>query len=286
MRVALTGATGLFGHGLAAAFRTRHEVFPFTHAEVDITDGEAVAAALERVQADLVVHAAAIPDLDICEAEPARAFLVNYHGTRHVVEAARRLGAGVAHISTDSVFDGKKLAPYVESDEPRPLTVYGRTKLRAEQAVESWPRHWIFRVSVLFGPGKINFVEKGIRKVAAGGEYQVASDQVGSATHTVDAGMKIMEVVESAPCGLYHLSNQGVCSRYELARRAVELAGLDPAQVVGVPDALMGRRAPRVKYAVMEMGALKRAGINLPRPWQEALAEYVAALKPSLVGLG
>ncbi len=275
MRVAITGAAGLFGHGLVAAFSTRHEVVPLTRTDADITNAEAVLAVLERVRPDLVVHPAGIPDLDICEADPARGFLVNYQGTRNVVEAARRVGAGIAHISTDAVFDGKKLVPYLETDEPRPLTVYGQTKLQAEQAVKAWAKHWIFRVPVLFGPGKTNFVEKGLRKIASGGEYVVASDQLGCATHTVDAGMKIMEVVERGPCGLYHLSNQGSCSRFELARQAAQLAGLDPEKVVGVPDAMLRRRAPRLKYAVMEMGALRQAGFALPRPWQESLADYV-----------
>jgi len=102
---------------------------------------------------------------------------------------------------------------------------------------------------------------------------------LGTATHTVDAGLKIMEVVEARRYGLYHLANQGACTRFELACAAVELAGLDPAKVVGVPDALMQRRAPRLKYAVMEMDALRRGGFALPRPWQEALADYVPAVK-------
>lgn len=275
MRVAITGAAGLFGQGLVAAFSTRHEVVPLTRTDADITNAEAVLAVLERVRPELVVHPAGIPDLDICEADPARGFLVNYEGTRNVVEAARRVGAGIAHISTDAVFDGKKLSPYLETDEPRPLTVYGKTKLQAEQAVKTWAKHWIFRVPVLFGPGKTNFVEKGLRKIVSGGEYVVGNDQWGCATHTVDAGMKIMEVVEKGPCGLYHLSNQGSCSRFELARLAAQLAGLDPEKVVGVPDAMLRRRTPRLKYAVMEMGALRQAGFALPRPWQESLADYV-----------
>jgi dTDP-4-dehydrorhamnose reductase len=278
MRVAITGAAGLLGQGLVAAFSTRHEVVPLTRADADITKAEAVLALMERVRPDLVVHPAGIPDLDICDADPALGFLVNYQGTRNVVEAARRVGAGIAHISTDAVFDGKKLAPYLETDEPRPLTVYGQTKLQAEQAVKTWAKHWIFRVPVLFGPGKTNFVEKGLRKIASGGEYVVASDQLGCATHTVDAGMKIMEVAERGPGGLYHLSNQGSCSRFELACLAARLAGLDPGKVVGVPDAMLRRRAPRLKYAVMEMGALRQAGFALPRPWQESLAEYVSTI--------
>lgn len=264
---------------MVEAFRTRHEVFPLTHAEADITNPESLEAAFERIRPDLIVHPAGIPDLDICDAEPERARLVNVRGTENVVEAARRVGAGLAHISTDAVFDGKKSTPYRETDATGPLTVYGATKLQAEQAAATLPRHWIFRVSVLFGPGKTNFIEKGLRKIAAGEQYRVASDQVGSATHTVDAGMKIMEVVERGPAGIYHLSNQGACSRLELALRAAELAGLDAGKVVGVPDAQMGRRAPRLKYSVMEMDALRHAGLVLPRPWPEALADYVRSLR-------
>jgi dTDP-4-dehydrorhamnose reductase len=279
MRVAITGAAGLFGHGLVAAFSTRHQVFPLTRAEADITDAEAIRAVLERIRPDLIVHPAGIPDIDICEADPALAFRVNYQGTCNVADAARRVGAGLAHISTDAVFDGGKVTPYVETDPTAPITVYGRTKLQAEQAVQTLKGYWIFRVSVLFGPGKINFVEKGLRKVAAGEEYKVASDQLGCATHTLDAGLKIMEVAEAGRFGLYHLANQGACARFELARAAAEMAGLDPAKVIGVPDALMQRRAPRLKYAVMEMAALRRAGMALPRPWQEALADYVHTVK-------
>jgi dTDP-4-dehydrorhamnose reductase len=279
MRVAITGAAGLFGRGLAAAFSTRHQVFPLTHADADITDAESIGAALDRVHPDLVVHSAAIPDLDICEADPAKALRVNYQGTCNVADAVRRLGAGLAHISTDAVFGGRKAAPYVETDPTAPITVYGRTKVQAEEAVKNLERYWIFRVSVLFGPGKINFVEKGLRKLAAGEEYKVASDQLGCATHTVDAGLKIMEVAESGRCGLYHLANQGACTRFELARAAAKLAGLDAEKVIGVPDALMQRRAPRLKYSVMDMEALRHAGFSLPRPWEEALADYVHTLE-------
>jgi len=225
-----------------------------------------------------VVHPAGIPDLDIADADPARAHLVNVEGTRHVVESARAVGAAVVYISTDAVFNGQSTRPYVESDPPDPITVYGRTKLAGETITQALPHHWIFRVPVLFGPGKTNFIEKGLRKIVAGEDYIVASDQMGCSTYTVDAGYKIMEVVEARRYGLYHLANQGACTRFELARRAAELAGLDPGKVVGVPSAEMGRRAPRLKYAVMEMAALKAAGFSLPRPWTEAVANYLHTL--------
>jgi dTDP-4-dehydrorhamnose reductase len=278
MRIAITGAAGLFGHGLVAAFSSRHSVIPLTRADADITDGEAVRVLLEQIRPEVVVHPAGIPDLDIADADPARAHLVNVEGTRHVVESARAVGAAVVYISTDAVFNGQGTRPYVESDPPDPVTVYGRTKLAGETVTQALPEHWIFRVPVLFGPGKTNFIEKGLRKITAGEEYVVAVDQMGCATYTVDAGHKIMEVVEARRYGLYHLANQGTCTRFELARRAAELAGLDANKVVGVPSAQMGRRAPRLKYAVMEMAALRAAGFSLPRPWPEALADYLRTI--------
>lgn len=279
MVIVVTGAAGLFGHGLVRAFGAHHKVIGLTHQGVDITSAEDVRAAFKKIRPEVVVHPAGIPDIDVCEADPARGFLVNFHGTRHVVEAARGVGAAAAFISTDAVFDGKGHTPYTESDPAVPPTVYGRTKLRAEKLVLNDPGNFAFRVSALFGPGKTNFVQKVLSSIRNGREAVVASDQLGSATYTIDAAQKIMEVVEARRPGLYHLSNQGPCTRYDLAKRAAELAGLDARKVIGKPSDHMGRRAARLKYAVMEMGALKQAGFELPRPWQEALAEYILDLQ-------
>ncbi len=267
------------GYGLAEVFAERHTVSPLTREDADLTVRPAVFRIFDRIRPDLVIHSAAIPDLDTCEAEPARAFLVNVHGTRFVAEAAQAVGAAVAYISSDAVFSGLKNTPYTESDPPIPPTVYGRTKLRGEKIVAEMPGHYIFRVSVLFGPGKTNFIEKGLRQIEAGENYAVARDQLGGATYTLDAGRAIMSVVEARRFGLYHLANQGACTRYELARAAVELAGLEATKVIGKPASQMARRAVRLKYAVMEMRALREAGIALPRHWKEALANYVSRLR-------
>ncbi len=278
MKVAITGAEGLFGHGLAQVFRERHGVVALTRAEADITDAARVRAALDRCRPDVVIHAAAIPDLDVCEENPAWAELVNVEGTRNVVEAARSAGAGVAYISTDAVFDGRKNSPYLETDAVNPPTVYGRTKAAAERVVMGLPRHWILRVSVLFGPGKTNFVEKGLRKLAAGEKYIVAADQTGSATYTLDAARTIEQFMAAGAFGLFHLSNEGTCTRYELARRAAEFAGFDPGLVIGKPMAEMPRPAQRLRYSVMAMEGLRRVGITPPRPWQAALEDYLFSL--------
>lgn len=275
MRIAITGAGGLLGYGLVEVLTPRHVVFPLNHAECDITNPEAVRAVLKTIQPDAVIHTAAIPDPDMCEMDPTRAQLVNVEGTRNVVNAAREVHAAVAHISTDSVFDGAKRAPYVESDPTHGLSVYARTKEAGEKIVRNDPQHWIFRIPILFGPGKINFIEKGLLRIAKGEEYVVASDQLGCAACTLDVARTMLEVIEANRYGTFHVSNKGSCNRLELARRAALLASLDPAKVVGKPLNKMNRPAKRLEYSVMEMQALKQGGFVLPRPWEEALAEYI-----------
>lgn len=285
MRVLITGAAGLFGHGLARVLAERHEVAAVTRAEADITDASLVRACLRMRRPQVVIHAAAIPDLDACEEDPAKARCVNVEGTRNIAEAARAERAAVALISTDAVFDGRKNAPYTEDDPVNPPTVYGRTKVDAERIVADLPAHWIVRVSVLFGPrppgnNKPDFVESGLQRLAAGQEYIVAADQMGSALYTLDGARAIEQLIMAGAFGLYHVANQGPCTRFDLARRAAAIAGLAPRLVVGKPMAEMGRRAQRLPYSVMALDKLARAGVPPPRPWPEALADYIASLRP------
>jgi dTDP-4-dehydrorhamnose reductase len=275
MKVAITGANGLFGCGLVRVIGAKHTVYSMTRATADLTDIDAVRRALIAEKPDALVHTAGIPDPDLCESEPERAFANNVVATRNVVAVARELSFPVAHISTDAVFDGSASTPRIETDPVGPISVYGKTKLLAEEAILGLEQHWIFRVSVLFGPGKDNFVEKGFRGLRHGDTYMVAADQQGTATYTLDAASKILEVMESGHYGLFHLCNQGACSRLELARHAAELAHLPAENILGKPMAEMKRKAPRTKYSVMEMKALADAGIAAPRHWKEALAEYV-----------
>lgn len=283
MRIVVTAANGLFGSGIVKVLRGQHDLVPLTRADADITNQNEIRATLHRVNPDVVIHTAANPDPDYCQLHPEEARGVNVGGTKNVVAAAKEFGFALAFISTDAVFDGAKSTPYVETDPPHPISVYGETKLAAEGEVRQLERHWIFRVSVLFGPGrdsggspgKLNFIEKGLRKIANGESYVVASDQVGSATYTLDAAQSMQQVIESQRYGLYHLSNQGSCSRIELAQRAAQLAGFDPSLVKGLPLDQMGRPGPRPKYAVMQMQAVREAGFTLPRPWEKALTEYV-----------
>jgi dTDP-4-dehydrorhamnose reductase len=280
MKIAITGGNGLFGHGLVQILGRSHDAAPLTRADADLTRLSDVRRVLLGIRPDVVIHTAAVPDLDISETHPDYAFQGNVAATQNIVNVAEELDAPVAHISTDAVFDGSTHAPRTESDPTNPISVYGKTKLLAEQTVMQLKRYWIFRVSVLFGPGKANFVSKGLQALRAGHTYTVAADQIGSATYTLDAASKILEVIESGHHGLFHLCNTGVCSRLELMQQAAIFAGLSTNNIVGKPRAEMGRPGPRPKYVVLEMRALKMAGISPPRDWKNALAEYISAYSP------
>jgi dTDP-4-dehydrorhamnose reductase len=275
MKVAITGANGLFGHALVWVIGGAHHALPLTRADADLTRLPDVRRVLLAARPDAIVHAAAAPDPDACEANPEYAFQTNVVATENVVQVAKELAIPVAQISTDAVFDGMADSPRTESDPTHPLSVYGETKLLAERAVMQLERYWIFRVSVLFGPGKVNFISKGLQALRSGNSCVVAADQIGTATYTLDAAQKILEVMEKEKFGLFHLSNSGACSRFDLMQQAAILAGLPTDLLIAKPLSEMGRLAPRPKYAVMEMKALKMAGIAPPRTWQASLAEYI-----------
>jgi len=279
VKIVVTGAAGLFGRGLMQVFGEKHTTVGLTHQDGDITDAQQMRELLTRLRPDVVVNSAAMPDIDDCQQNPEKAYQVNTVAARELVGIARDLGVDFAQISTDAVFDGTKGRPYVEGDEVNPPSVYGRTKAEAEAEVRRYDRHWIFRVSVLFGPGKANFVNKGLCKLMGKVPYEVAADQLGTATYTIDAAETMLKVFASGKHGLFHLCNRGACTRYELARRAAELAGLDPSLVIGKPMDAMRRPGPRLKYSVMDMKALRDAGIEEPRAWEEGLSAYVAGLK-------
>jgi len=279
MKLLVTGAAGLFGRGLVQVFGEQHNVIGITRQDGDITDAKRMRELLLQHRPEIVVHTAAMPDIDDCELNPEKAYRVNTEATRSLIESAKEIGASFAQVSTDAVFDGSKLKPYVESDPVNPPSVYGRTKVEAEEAVRRHDHHWIFRVSVLFGPGKANFVNKGLCKLMGKEQYPVAADQLGSATYTLDAARTMLDVFASRKFGTYHLCNRGACTRYDLAIRAAELARLDPSGVVGKPMDEMKRPGPRLKYSVMDMKALRDAGISEPRSWEDALVDYVSTMK-------
>jgi dTDP-4-dehydrorhamnose reductase len=252
----ITGAGGQLGAALREAFP---EADARTRAELDVTQPFAV-------ETDLVLHGAAWTDVDGAEADPAGAELANVDGTRNVAA----LDAPVVYYSTDYVFDGSKREPYVESDEPRPLSVYGRTKLEGEREVREG---WIVRSSWLFGWTGTNFVRTMLRLGEERDEVSVVADQTGSPTYVGHLAEATRELIE-LPQGVWHVAAEGECTWAEFARAIFEEAGLD-CRVREITTEELGRPAPRPAYSVLR--SEREVAPRLPH-WREGLRACLARL--------
>jgi dTDP-4-dehydrorhamnose reductase len=196
-----------------------------------------------------------------------------------VALAARACDAALVHLSTDYVFDGAKLEPYLEEDTTAPLGVYGTTKLAAEEHVRRHaPRAWIVRTSWLFGPGGRNFVSTIAALLRERDAIRVVDDQIGAPTYTLDLARSLRLLVErAAPPGLYHVTNSGACSWYEFARTIRERLG-SGGRVLPCTTAEYLRPARRPANSRLEMAHWRAAGLPVPRPWPAALDDYLARL--------
>jgi dTDP-4-dehydrorhamnose reductase len=280
MRVLITGAAGQVGTELVAAFEApgHHEVIACDRSALDVADRDSVLAAITSTRPDAVVHPAAWTAVDACEGDPDRAFLVNALGTRHVAEAARRVGAHVTYVSTDYVFDGTKADPYVEWGPTGPRSVYGASKLAGERELD--PGSTIVRTSWVCGFHGPNMVKTILRLAGEHDTLSFVDDQRGHPTFADDlAGMLRRLVVDRRP-GLFHVTNQGAVSWYEFAREVLAAAGLDPERVhpVATADLQPPRPAPRPANSVLDNAALRLSGVALLDDFRVPLARLVGQL--------
>jgi len=274
----VTGAGGQ----LATAFTRvlEGDVFLSREDTLDIRDTDAVRAAVHAFAPDVLLHTAAYTNVDGAEADPALAEAVNVLGTRNVVQAVRGTHTVVVYFSTDYVFDGTKDSPYVETDTPRPLSVYGRTKLAGELEVLSWAHGMVVRTSWLFSDTGHNFVKTILGaardKAGTGEPLRVVDDQIGSPTYAGHLTAAVDEALRlGVGPGLYHLAGGGYCSWCELAREVVALAGLSvPVEPISTAEA--GRPAPRPAFSAL---ASERPIPRLPS-WEDGVAEAVDRLIP------
>ncbi len=272
MRVLLTGGTGMLGQAIREVWGPRHEVIAPTRSELDLAQPPQIFEAVARIRPAVILHAAAIADVDRCEVEPDLAFRVNTLGTACLAAAAHEVGAALIFISTDYVFDGAKGAPYTEFDPPNPLNVYGRSKWLAEEYVRTLcPRHFIVRTAWLFAPWGRHFVSQTIERIQRG-EPVGGIAQTSSPTFVVDLAHALLRLLEIPAYGIYHIVNHGATSRYEMARVILAMLGRNPEEAVRL-SAVSGRRAPRPDRTPLRNYVLELQGRDPMRPWTEALAE-------------
>jgi dTDP-4-dehydrorhamnose reductase len=279
MRVLITGGKGQLGRELQRTLRLqsdRPEFLALDLPELDVTDADAVERAIGQARPDLVIHAAALTDTSLCEEDPDLATRVNGQGALHVAEACRRVDAAMVYVSTNEVFDGARREPYGESDEPRPVNAYGRSKLEGERLVQgTLPRHYVVRTAWLYAEGGSNFPAKVLRLAEGRRELSMVTDEVATPTWARDLAPAIIRLAAQPAYGTYHLTNAGYCSRYEWAAEVLRLAGPPWADVTLRPitSAEFSGGPPKPPFSALRNEAAARLGITL-RPWEAALGEY------------
>jgi dTDP-4-dehydrorhamnose reductase len=282
MKIIITGAGGLVGARLARHLGANHQVLPLGRRDLDITDREAVFQIIFRERPELIINCAVL-GVDECEREPALAHAINTEGPRTLAEAAAGVSAEFLHFSTNYVFDGarEKQSPYTNDDEPRPVNVYGETKLAGERAVRAASsRSFIVRTSWVYGAGKDSFLGTVHRHLLAGERVRAITDVWANTTHVADLAARTEEIFERHHYATYHVVNGGVCSYAEFAREAARLVGVADAEVneliEHVEEASVRRLARRPRYTPLRCLASEALGLAPRRDWPTALAEYVA----------
>ena len=292
MKIVLVGKGGQVGRELVGSLAAMGEVAAFDRAAADLEQPDELSALLRREQPDVIVNAAAYTAVDKAESEPDRARLVNATAVGTMAQVAADLGAALVHYSTDYVFDGTKAGRYVETDEPRPLSVYGVTKLEGERAVAaSGCRHWVFRTTWVYAAHGHNFVRTMLRLGRERDELRVVDDQFGAPT----AARLIAEVTAacigrlaagSPPAtGVYHLAPHGETTWCRFARTILAAARergaslrCSPENVVGIGTADYPLPARRPANSRLDTTKLETAlNIRLPE-WQDDVPAVVAAL--------
>jgi dTDP-4-dehydrorhamnose reductase len=272
LKILLTGRGGQVGLELEQRLPRLGELVVTGPEELDLADAASMRRALRDIKPALIVNAAAHTAVDRAESEPELALRINGEAPGVLAEEARRLGARLVHYSTDYVFDGSKRTPYVEDDAPRPLGVYGRTKLEGEKRVRaSGCRHLILRTAWVYGRGR-NFMAAVLERARSGAALRVVNDQFGAPTWAADLADATVRMLELE--GTYHVTAAGQTNWFEVAQQLLKLSGLS-ARIQGVTTEEYGAKAPRPRYSVLDNGKLRAAGIEPIGDWRQRLALYL-----------
>jgi dTDP-4-dehydrorhamnose reductase len=277
MRLVVTGAGGDLGRAFLAHVPAHHDVHAFDRDALDVGDHDAVRQVVEPLRADAILNFAAFTRVDQNETDQARAFRDNALGPQHLALAARVSGAVLLHVSTDYVFDGEKGAPYNETDEPAPLSVYGRAKLAGERFVRQIaPEAFVVRVGHVYGGGN-DYLSRTVRRLAAGEMVGGLADRRGSPTFVGHLAERILPLVLTRRYGLYHLGGPQPASWFEVLTRVQELTGWAGA-VEPQRAADLGLPAPRPVNSALTSVYTAHLAVDPMPSLEEGLKDFLAAL--------
>ncbi|WP_278714352.1 dTDP-4-dehydrorhamnose reductase [Alistipes finegoldii] len=285
LNILITGANGQLGRSLQRLGCVSPHNYLFTDvAELDITDAGAVLRAVREQGIDVIVNCAAYTDVEKAEEDEARADLLNHKAAGNLAAAAKETGATLFHVSTDYVFDGTAHTPYTEDVTPSPLGAYGRTKLAGEEAVKaSGCRYLIFRTAWLYSEYGHNFLKTMLRLTSERDTLQVVFDQIGTPTYAGDLALAIFSIIESERYagneGVYHFTDEGVCSWYDFATEIAAAAGHDSCRIIPCHTSEFPTKAQRPAYSVLDKTKIKTTfQMDIPH-WREAMKYCLEKLR-------
>ena len=274
MKILVVGSNGQLGKEIAKQFQGKHELELYDIPALDITDYASVESLISDTKPAVVINAAAYTNVERAEEDVDNAYQVNALGAHNLALACQKFPVTLVHISTDYVFDGTATLPYEEFDATNPLSVYGKSKLWGEKLVEQvGGAYFILRTSWLYGDGP-NFVRTMLKLAEQRDHLRVVADQYGTPTYTKDLVWVIERLIQTEFYGLYNASNQGSCSWQEFACKIFALKG-QAVQVDPVTTAEYPTKAARPLYSVMDNKLLRLRGLDVMRPWEEALQDYM-----------
>jgi dTDP-4-dehydrorhamnose reductase len=273
MKILLLGGSGMLGSDCKEVLGEHHEVVAPTREEMDIINWDGVIENIHQISPDFILNCAGFTDVDACETEEFVVRKTNVEGPRNLAQGSARFNCGIIHISSDYVFDGKKVIPqpYFEDDAPNPLSAYGLSKMESETAVrENSPRFIIIRTGWLYGINGNNFITEILNKASKNKKksIKVASDQAGSPTWTYRLALQIDRLLEADGRGTYHATSEGYCSRFECAKHVFDILGIktrvEPCKMKDFKGA-----AKRPENCILENRLLKKQGIDIMPDWKD-----------------
>ena len=275
MKILVTGVKGQLGYDVVNEAEQRGiEEVGVDIEEMDITDASQVDQVIKSGHYDAVVHCAAWTAVDKAEEMVDVCRKVNAEGTANIAKVCAELDIPMMYFSTDYVFDGEGVRPWEEYDERHPLNVYGQTKYEGELAVEKLKKFFIVRIAWVFGKNGNNFIKTMLRLGKEKGAVSVVNDQIGSPTYTYDLARLVVDMIQTDAYGIYHATNEGLCSWYEFACEIFKQAKMDVA-VTPVDSDAFPAKAKRPKNSRMNRSELDKHGFTRLPSWQDALSRYL-----------
>nr|WP_320148057.1 dTDP-4-dehydrorhamnose reductase [uncultured Anaeromusa sp.] len=276
MKVLVTGAGGQLGYDVVKQLQARLiECKGVDLTDFDITNAQATGAYIKEYRPDVVIHCSAYTAVDKAEEEPEKCWDVNVEGTENIAKVCRDIDAKMIYISTDYVFPGTGEHFHEVDDETGPLSIYGKTKLAGEEAVQKWlQKYYIVRISWIFGKNGNNFVETMLRLGREREELSVVCDQIGSPTYTADLAPLLCDMAASDKYGIYHATNEGICSWAEFAEEIFKLAGMK-TRVKPITTAEYPTKAKRPFNSRLSKKCLDESNLSRLPIWQDALQRYL-----------